>query len=421
MAADGLDLWLYGTRAAHLRSSRRGVELDWTQEALSRWGVGSRVLSHLLPVGTEEGAHPARVRVWLDGLLPEGRSRTALAVDRGVDPEDPLALLTVLGRDVPGAAILVPVGSPDPTGQGHAEPIDPQDIADMLRLAAHAAPVGRDRYDSLTSLPGFEPKIALVRRPDGTWVRPVDGAASTHILKLSRPAGSATADLIDTEAAALDLARRVGLSTGEAWIETFEDQRSIVVTRFDRVAADDGAPAGRVHQEDLAQALGIATADPERKFQRGRAVPSYRAAAQVLLDGASTTDQLLALVTLTVAVGDTDAHAKNLAFLHRAAGDRTALAPAYDVSMHMHSPAASGALALTVAGRQRITTVTGADLIAEGISWGMSARRATRTVIATLDRLAGAMGEIDRDRHAGVTAQAWQTVERRVRDLARSL
>ena len=44
--------------------------------------------------------------------------------------------------------------------------------------------------------------------------------------------------------------------------------RAIVVSRYDRVVSD--GPTERIHQEDLAQALGINTSDPERKFQRGR-------------------------------------------------------------------------------------------------------------------------------------------------------
>jgi serine/threonine-protein kinase HipA len=270
----------------------------------------------------------------------------------------------------------------------------------------------------------MEPKIALARSGDG-WARVRDGAASTHILKLSRPPGTATSDLVDTEAAALDLARRLGLTTVEAHVATFEDQRALVVSRFDRVPPPDGAkPAhaaaavGRVHQEDLAQALGISTTDPERKFQRGRATPSYADAARVLTDGGATPDALLRLVVFTVVVGNTDAHAKNHAFVRAPDGARVSLAPAYDVSMHLHSPASSGRLALDVDGRDDVREIGAAQLVAEGRAWGLAPRRAARVVADTLERTVAALEAVDRGRHPGVSPAAWAVVDDRARTLA---
>ncbi|MGC5166419.1 HipA domain-containing protein [Luteimicrobium sp. DT211] len=425
--ATELDVWLYGTRAATVRPAARGrsgIDVAWADAALGRWGVGSRVLSQLLPLGTPAGSHPARVRVWLEGLLPEGRARDSMAREHRIDPDDTLAFLAVYGRDTAGAVVLVPAGTPDPATTARTEPIGEAGIAAMLRQAASHGSTA-DRLDSLTSLAGMEPKIALARAADG-WARVRDGAASTHILKLSRPPGTATSDLVDTEAAALDLARRVGLTTVEAHVATFEDQRALVVSRFDRTAsagtkAVPGGPdtVGRVHQEDLAQALGIATTDPDRKFQHGRATPSYADAARVLTDGGSTADALLRLVTFTVVVGNTDAHAKNHAFVRHADGARASLAPAYDVSMHLHSPASSGRLALAVDGRDDARAVGAGDLVAEGRSWGLAARRAARVVADTLERMVAALEDVDRERHPGVSAAAWAVVDGRARDLAR--
>lgn len=416
--ATELDVWLYGTHAATVRPAARGsgIEIAWTDEALDRWGVGSRVLSQLLPLGTTPGSHPARVRVWLEGLLPEGRARDSMAREHRIDPDDTLAFLSVYGRDTAGAVVLVPAGSPDPATTARTEPIDEAGIAAMLRQAAtHGSTT--DRLDSLTSLAGMEPKIALARTGDG-WARVRDGAASTHILKLSRPPGTATSDLVDTEAAALDLARRVGLTTVEAHVATFEDQRALVVSRFDRAPDPSGRPVGRVHQEDLAQALGIATTDPERKFQHGRATPSYADAARVLTDGGATPDALLRLVVFTVVVGNTDAHAKNHAFVRAPDGARVSLAPAYDVSMHLHSPASSGRLALDVDGRDVARAIGAAQLVGEGRAWGLAPRRAARVVVDTLERTVAALEAVDRERHPGVSVAAWAVVDERARALA---
>ena len=409
-----LDVWLYGTLTATVRRDRSGLVLTWSDEAVRRWGTGSRVVSQLLPLATPDGSQPARVRVWLEGLLPEGRARSAMAAEHRIDPDDTLAMLGVYGKDTAGAVVFVPEGSPDPGTTGQLEPVDDDEIAAMLTHAAqHGA--GGNRLDSLTSLAGLEPKVALARTPGG-WARVRGGAPSTHILKLSRPEASATGDLIDTEAAALDLGRRVGLTGVHASVERFGEVRAIVVERYDRVPDENGR-IERVHQEDLAQALGLSTADPERKFQRGRAFPSYRAAAGVLTDGGATPDALLRLVAFTVVIGNTDAHAKNHSFVRHADGAGVELAPAYDVSMHEHTSVSSGLLALDVAGRRAIGDITVEDLVAEGASWGLPAARARRAVTQTVEAMVAALAEIDRSVHPGVSVQAWTQVDRRVRQL----
>ena len=408
-----LDVWIYGTRAATVRPQRSGMALTWSDEAVRRWGNGSRVVSHLLPIGTLEGRQPARIRAWLEGLLPEGRARSTMAAEHRIDPDDTLAMLAVYGKDTAGAVVLVEEGAPDPATTGRLEPVDADEIAAMLTHAAQHGG-GGERLDSLTSLAGMEPKVALARTPEG-WARVRGGAPSTHILKLSRPDRSPTRDLIDTEAAALDLARRVGLTSVRASIERFADVRAIVVERYDRVT--DGGSVRRVHQEDLAQALGLSTADPDRKFQRGRALPSYAAAAGVLTDGGSTPDPLLRLAAFTVIVGNTDAHAKNHSFVRHDDGARVDLAPAYDVSMHEHTGVSSGLLALDVAGRRAIAEITVEDLVAEGASWGLAPARARRVVGQTVEATVAALADVDRATHPGVSAQAWTQVERRAQQL----
>jgi serine/threonine-protein kinase HipA len=407
-----LDVWLYGLRVATVKPADTGVDLTWSDEAVDRWGWGSRTVSHLLPVGVTDRTTPLRARVWLEGLLPEGGARSRLAVDSRIDPDDTLAFLSVYGKDTAGGLVFVEEGAPDASAVRHHEPVDDEEIAAMLRHAESRSASAVDRSGlTSSSLAGMEPKIALARTPDG-WARPLDGAPSTHIVKISRPEGSPTADLVDTEAAALHLARMVGLGTVEADVVTFAGMRALVVSRYDRVAGEDRTD--RIHQEDLAQALGIDTVDPDRKFQRGeRAMPSYRHAARVLADGLSSPDRLLALAVLTVVVGNTDAHAKNHSFLRLPDDGRVELAPAYDISMHEHTSVSSGALAMKIAGKSAIAAITADDLVEEGRSWGMAPRRATRVVAGAVEALRDALDTIDRDAHPGVSSHAWDVVTAR--------
>lgn len=113
-ATESLDVWLYGTHVAVItRSPRDALTLDWTPDALARFGTDSTVLGAKLPVGVK--ILSPLVRTYLDGLLPEGNARVNHALAAGVAPDDTFALVRAYGRDTPGAAQIVESGRGDPT------------------------------------------------------------------------------------------------------------------------------------------------------------------------------------------------------------------------------------------------------------------------------------------------------------------
>ena len=405
MSLDALDAYLYATHVARVTRGER-LELEFTPDALDRWGFGSTVVSALLPLSAQVSSQQStRARVWLQGLLPEGRARTRMAERAKVAPDDLLGFLGAYGRDTTGAVILVPAGA-DPGREAHLpELVDGERIGQMLDEAA-----ARGAADQLTSIQGMEAKVVLTWTDRG-FALPTPTHPSTHIVKLSRPAGSATSDLIDTECASLDLARLVGLGHVDAHIADFAGRRALVVRRYDRIDVQDGAQ--RIHQEDTAQALGLDTSDPTRKFQYGRQLPSLRAIAAVLDKVGADPGGLLERTTFNLALGNTDAHAKNISVLHHPDGSAE-LAPAYDVAMHTHYEHAEPRFAMDVAGNRDMTSLTGRDLVTEASSWGLSAVRANRLVTQSLDKMDAALADIDRAAHPGVSDLAWSTVHRRV-------
>lgn len=413
---DRLDIWLYGTKIAHLtRETTDRIQLRWTPEASSRWGHGTRVLSAMLPI--EGKPVPALVRTYLDGLLPEGNARTNQAMSVGVAPDSTFDLIAALGRDTPGAAVFVPDGSPDPTSEGTYDPITLDEVAVRLKAADQHSPA---QYDGLTgessTLPGMVPKIT-VHREGSTWFACKGGAASTWILKRAFPAESDVGDVIDTEVACLALARSVGLTTVQAEIIDFGDHRAIAVSRYDRPAGDR---IERLHQEDLAQASGLNTSDPNRKFQYGARMPSLAAAANVLRIDGGRVDALLRLATFSFVVGNTDMHAKNISFLRMPDG-RVRLAPAYDVAMHLHHPRDNRRSALDVNGKFRLDDLAAIDLVEEGVSWGLPRARSARVVAEMVDALNEAVRTIDRASHPGVSDAAWDRVVGSIQGARRSL
>ena len=80
----------------------------------------------------------------------------------------------------------------------------------------------------------------------------------------------------------------------------------------------------RRHQEDLSQALGLASHSDAKYQDAGERAPSLRAAAEILdtwaADAEAALIRLARGVAFNVAIGNADAHAKNLSFLHRSDG-----------------------------------------------------------------------------------------------------
>jgi serine/threonine-protein kinase HipA len=412
-----LDVWIYGTRAARLDESRGDrIELTWTDDARERWGEGPSVVSHLLPIGSRaQQPRPVRVRAFLDGLLPEGNARVNYALDAGLRSEDTYGMVSRYGRDTAGALVFQPIDEPEPIKVGEYVPITDDEVRQRLLDADRHSPTDPHRGIESISLAGMQPKIGL-HRIAGHWQACLSGAPSTWIVKLAHPTTSPVADVVDTEVLALDLARHIGITSIRAEILAFGDVRAIAVPRYDRI--EDATGLKRIHQEDLAQALGINTSDPNRKFQRGSAIPSLQSAADVLNQGGSEPDDLLRLATFNLLIGNTDAHAKNISFLRLADGS-VKLAPAYDVAMHLHHDVRDHLSAMDINGKYRLVDIAIADLFAEGRSWGLSPVVCRRLVEATASALAAALEGIDRSTYPGVTDRAFAVVSRRVRGAAR--
>lgn len=338
-----------------------------------------------------------RARPYFAGLLPEGEARRVIAYDLGLGNEGgaDLDMLAAIGRDCAGALSILPDGS-EPRPDTPTEPdqaLDDDDVADLLQRLPNQ-PLGISGRVRI-SLPGVQPKLGLVRRPDGGWALPADGSPSTHILK---PAIAYLPGSVESEALCERVARELDLAAAETEIVVFDGRPVLVSTRFDREPHPDGT-VGRVHQEDGCQALSIPGDRPHRKYQRNGTGPSYAALAEVLdrwSDRSSLID-LLGHVVLNVVVGNADHHAKNVSFLHAADGASVRLAPAYDVMNTTGfidldgRPLVSSTLGLYVAGVDRLEAVTTEHLVDEAVSWGLRPVDAESAVNDLLDRFPSAV------------------------------
>jgi serine/threonine-protein kinase HipA len=403
---DELAIWLYGERVAIIDRERGRPRLVHTNEALDRYALGTPLLSLSLPVGNRRYTQGI-VRPFLDGLLPEGESRTSIARAVGVRPADTYGLIRALGRDCAGALVIQPAGDPPPPPATTvtAERLDPGEI-DVLVRNLRSAPLGAgDRVR--ISLAGVQEKLVLTRMPDGAWGRPVDGTPSTHILK---PEIAAYPQTVENEAFCMRLAKHLGLDV--AAVETIEiaGRKLIVIERYDRVLGTDGS-VERIHQEDFCQATGIA---PETKYEQDGG-PSLRRIAGILQSVAApdSLTKLLQAVTLNVLIGNGDAHAKNFSLLHHASG-ALALTPLYDLLCTLHY--GDDRLAMYIDNVHRTNRVTVERIVNEATGWGVGRERATATVEDLLAKAPEAMAAA-REETPGVPGEMISTIERQLAQL----
>lgn len=256
-----LDVWLYGVRIARLiEPSRFRYRLDFTDDALDRFGDGSRVLSLALPIQRApivDGKGPARHRVsaFLEGLLPEGNLRRHIATLAGIPTTDAIGLLHQVGAECAGAVQFLPEGSQPVAGQPRRL-TDDEVVRLVADLPTYHLPPGATPQASLA---GIQDKVLLVAMPGGGWGWPENGAPSTHIIKPEPLGNSAVPHLVPTEDWALRVARHAGLTAADSRLARFDERDAIIVTRYDRTPTSQ-----RLHQEDFCQALGL---DPQAKYE----------------------------------------------------------------------------------------------------------------------------------------------------------
>jgi len=269
---------------------------------------------------------------FLGGYVPEGYHRTIMARRRGVDPGDLFGLLREYGGSLAGAVTVTPGPEASPAGDsGWLEQLSSVELAERLRQAVRETDQAIPT-DSRSTLPGFQPKL-LAARAGGAWAQPHGAMHSTHILK---PQVSDRATRIVDEYYAHLLARRAGLAAYSADILEADGVTFLAIERYDRVEGYDGH-VGLVHQEDMAQALGLDWQSTTVKFQDHNRPdnPAHASATRIarLLStvphGSELVNSWVRRFVFSLILGDNDAHAKNVALLHTQQG--TSLAPVYDV------------------------------------------------------------------------------------------
>jgi len=329
-----LGVWMNGERVGDWRSKRNAedefeYEPGWFDSPARR--PISLSLPMLAPGHVERGPHVAS---FFDNLLPDRDDiRRALQQSKRATSSSAFDLLRAVGRDCIGAIQLLPPDeSPANIRSIEADPLDEAAVAAILRAAPTSQGLAGSQHDLRISLAGAQDKTALLRR-DGQWMQPRGSTPTTHILKLPMGAiGAVAADFsvsVDVEHLCACLLDELGMPVAKTEIVRFEDQRVLVVERFDRRWMDGGRWIARIPQEDFCQVLKRSR---DRKHESDGG-PGMREIDQVLqsslrpLEDRITFMRSQILFWLLAAI---DGHAKNFSVQIRPGG-AFALAPLYDV------------------------------------------------------------------------------------------
>ncbi|WP_047237769.1 type II toxin-antitoxin system HipA family toxin [Chromobacterium subtsugae] len=330
-----LRVWMNGLPVGCWEIGRAGDRLAYSDDWVGH--PQGRPLSLSLPFLPGNTPHQgAAVAAFFDNLLPDSETiRRRLAQRHRLAEASPFQLLSALGRDCVGAIQLLPEDeTPQDLRTIRGETLDETGIARLLRQAVAVEPLGlrEDDADLRLSIAGAQEKTALLRHAD-RWLLPQGSTPTTHIFKLPLGlVGGMQADMrssVENEWLCSRLVAGFGLPVANCDIARFEEQKVLVVERFDRRLATDGGWILRQPQEDMCQA----TATPPHLKYQADGGPGIARILDILTGSqARERDRMNFFRTQLVfwLLAATDGHAKNFSLFHLPGGQYQAT-PLYDI------------------------------------------------------------------------------------------
>jgi serine/threonine-protein kinase HipA len=320
-----LDVYLHGERVGGLfQLGDDHYSLAYTPEAVAEADPARAMLSHSLPLRSEPYG-PDASRIYVEGLLPQGARRRAIAQELGLDPSDGFGLIAELGADCLGAVSF---------GEGPADAVEDEGLAWLsdYELEELLQPRPEQLFDEDNpqrmrfALPGERHKLALVRDEDGEgWAWPQPGVPSTHIVK---PEAPERPGIVANEHACTLAYRELGFPVAHTSIEEIAGQTCLVSKRFDRWG--EGLDVECLHQESFAQALGVAPDNSLGRLATG--TPTLAEASGLLraMGEEAAVETLMRITFCDLMIGCTELRGGNVALLF--GSDGPLLAPFYDIS-----------------------------------------------------------------------------------------
>ena len=330
-----LNIWMNGIPVGYWEIVRQGERLGYFDQWLA--DDQARPLSLSLPFLPGNVPYQGQIVAdYFDNLLPDNDAiRRRLAQRHQTGGIDAFQLLAKLGRDCVGAIQLLPEDeTPSDVYEIRGDELNTAGIAQRLRNITSTLAMGQHDHDEdlRLSIAGAQEKTALLRHK-GQWLLPHGSTPTTHIFKLPLGlVGHMQADMrtsVENEWLSSKIVNAYEIPIAQCEIEHFEDQKTLIVERFDRTPSSDGSWIIRLPQEDMCQATGTS---PLRKYQSegGPGIPEL----MELLLGSDHAEQdrrnFFKTQIIFWVLAATDGHGKNFSIAHLQRG-RYHASPIYDV------------------------------------------------------------------------------------------
>lgn len=395
-----------------LGTSTEDARFSYAKEYIER--NDARAISISLPI-QDEPFSPERTKVFFDGLLPEGFMRKSIATNMHFDENDYLSILYNLGKECLGAIRI------DETDELQESGYEAITSAQVEALAAEGATKSTEIViKTHLSLTGASGKVGLYYdEKEGRWYLPSGLAPSTHIVKQSH---IRLDGIVTNEQLSMLAAHKCGIDIPESFIinagKGIDSEVLFATKRYDRVIDETSPMIGKLkrpyrkHQEDFAQAMGIASFEKyEREGQNyaGKMFEIIRNYAKKPLE-----DQLRLWnrIVFNFVLGNTDAHIKNFSLLYDPHMEGISLAPAYDMLSTVIYESATKDMSFNIGGIRNLDSIDEDRFRALAAGAGIGEKIAMNNYQKILDRFENAIKESAKELQETGFANAADIAER---------
>ncbi len=256
---------------------------------------------------------------YFTNLLPEGKILNVISRKLQIPVSNQFELLKAVGGDCAGAVSLFEDGDlpPKPEAYSYKTLTDDHLIEIIKELPEN--PFLADEAGIRLSLAGTQEKLPVSFKDNKILIL-MNGAPSSHILKTSIKDLHGT---VENETFCMMLAKRMGLTVPNVKKIKVNEIPLYIIDRYDRKI--ENGQITRLIQEDFCQALNV---NAQLKY-----TPALDVCFSLIRNESAVqvkdTKRFLQLIIFNGLIGNSDAHAKNVSFIHGENG--TTLAPFYDL------------------------------------------------------------------------------------------
>jgi serine/threonine-protein kinase HipA len=244
------------------------------------------------------------------------------------------------------------------------------------------------------SLTGASGKVGLYYdEGKNKWYLPKGDAPSTHIVKQSHVRLD---KLVLNEQLSLMCAQKIGIDVPESFIVNVgkgEDEDILFASkRYDRSfdnainKIDNKLCSFRLHQEDFAQAMGIAALNKYEKEKQEYMAKMFEILRNYSSNPVEDQLKLWKIIVFDYLIGNTDSHIKNFSLLYSANLKSLRLAPAYDIVSTCVYRDSTKNMAFAIGGDYNIHDITRRSFMRAANECGIGVKMALKQMDGMLDK-----------------------------------